>query len=198
MLKKLVKYGNSNALILDRCILALLDISEGAVVKLRIEGDTLIIKAEKNVKATDVLMTEVESIDERTTSWTSSSSPMMEEVKKNTRDFCSKIEGDSNSMELLKKWLPGTDNSQKLQEAYGQIMQKYQEEMKPLFSQEFQKEVQNLNKKYKKEITSVEYAKELLALRLKYSPGLAKMDKEMQEVTKSLGYPEQFFSSNLN
>lgn len=34
MLKKLVKYGNSNALILDRAILELLNINEGAVLKL--------------------------------------------------------------------------------------------------------------------------------------------------------------------
>lgn len=198
MLKKLVKYGNSNALILDRCILALLDISEGAVVKLRIEGDTLIIKAEKNMKATDVLMAEIESIDERTTLWTSSSTPMMEIVKKNTRDFCSKMEGDSNSMELLKEWIPGTENYQKLQEAYGKIMQKYQEEMKPLSSEAFQKEIQKLNNKYKKEMNSAEYYRELLALRLKFSPGLAEMDKEMQETTKALGYPEQLCSPNLN
>jgi len=192
MLKKLVKYGNSNALILDRCILALLDIGEGAVVKLRIEGDTLIIKAEKNIKATDVLLAEIESIDERTTSWTSSSTPMMEIVKKNAHDFCSKMESDPNSMELLKEWIPGTENSQKLQEAFGKIMQKYQEEMKPLSSQEFQKEFQTLNNKYKKEMNSTEYWKELLALRLKFCPGLTKMDKEMQDITKALGYPEQF------
>lgn len=196
MHKKLVKYGNSNALILDRSILALLDISEGAVVKLRIEGDALIIKAEKNIKATSVLIAEAESIDERMTSGASSSSPMMEMVKKNTRDFCSKMESDSNSMELLKEWVPGTENCQKLQEAYEKIMQKYQEEIKPLSSQEFQKEVQNLKSKYKNEMNSAEYTKELLDLRLKFSPGLAEMDKEMQDITKALGYPEQLSSTS--
>ena len=107
------------------------------------------------------------------------------------------MEGDPNSMELLKEWIPGAESYQKLQEAYGKIMQKYQEEMKPLSSQEFQKEFQTLSNKYKKEMNSTEYYKELLALRLKFSPGLAEMDKEMQDITKTLGYPEQFSSPSL-
>jgi antitoxin component of MazEF toxin-antitoxin module len=43
MLKKLVKYGNSNALILDKALLELLNIPEGAVVKIRTDGASLII-----------------------------------------------------------------------------------------------------------------------------------------------------------
>ncbi len=44
MNKKLVKYGNSYALVLNRSILELLDIDENDPVKLKIEGDTLLIK----------------------------------------------------------------------------------------------------------------------------------------------------------
>lgn len=43
MLKKLVKYGNSNALILDKPILELLNIEEGAVVKIKTDGNSIII-----------------------------------------------------------------------------------------------------------------------------------------------------------
>jgi antitoxin component of MazEF toxin-antitoxin module len=43
MLKKLVKYGNSNALILDKALLELLNIPEGAVVKIKTDGASLII-----------------------------------------------------------------------------------------------------------------------------------------------------------
>ena len=43
MLKKLVKYGNSNALVLDKAIMELLNMSEGAVVKLKTDGVSLII-----------------------------------------------------------------------------------------------------------------------------------------------------------
>ena len=69
-----------------------------------------------------------------------------------------------------------------------QIMQKYQEEMKPLSGQEFQKEFQILKSKYEKMENSSEYIKEVLALREKFAPGLAEMDKELQEVTKVLGF----------
>ncbi|HLB40675.1 MAG TPA: AbrB/MazE/SpoVT family DNA-binding domain-containing protein [Candidatus Babeliales bacterium] len=43
MLKKLVKYGNSNALVLDKPILELLKIEEGAVVRLETDGKALMI-----------------------------------------------------------------------------------------------------------------------------------------------------------
>lgn len=43
MLKKLAKYGNSNAIVLDKAILELLNIHEGATVKLTTDGKSLII-----------------------------------------------------------------------------------------------------------------------------------------------------------
>jgi len=43
MLKKLVKYGNSNALILDKAILELLNIEEGSIVKIKTDGTSIII-----------------------------------------------------------------------------------------------------------------------------------------------------------
>lgn len=45
MLKKLVKYGNSNALVLDKAILELLEIAEGSVVKIKTDGKAIIITA---------------------------------------------------------------------------------------------------------------------------------------------------------
>lgn len=43
MLKKLVKYGNSNALVLDKALLELLNIGEGSLVKIKTDGVSLII-----------------------------------------------------------------------------------------------------------------------------------------------------------
>ena len=43
MLKKLVKYGNSNALVLDKAILELLNIEEGATIKIKTDGQSIII-----------------------------------------------------------------------------------------------------------------------------------------------------------
>lgn len=44
MIKKLVRYGNSQALVLDRAILELLGIQEGGEVSLSIEKDVLLVK----------------------------------------------------------------------------------------------------------------------------------------------------------
>jgi len=177
MLKKLVKFGNSNALILDRSILALLDIKEGSVLKLRIEGDALIVKAEKNSNPTDLLMAEVEGLDERM----NISSPVMEILKKNTLDLCSKVENKEVSMELLKQWVPGSENVEKMKEAFGKIMQKYQKDLEPLGTQACINEFQALNNKYKEEKNSEKYLNEVMALRLKFCPKIAEMDKEMKE-----------------
>ncbi|MBI5274161.1 MAG: AbrB/MazE/SpoVT family DNA-binding domain-containing protein [Chlamydiales bacterium] len=43
MLKKIVKYGNSSALVLDKAILELLNMGEGSVVKIKTDGVSLII-----------------------------------------------------------------------------------------------------------------------------------------------------------
>lgn len=43
MLKKIVKYGNSSALVIDKAILELLNIAEGSVVKVSTNGESLII-----------------------------------------------------------------------------------------------------------------------------------------------------------
>jgi antitoxin component of MazEF toxin-antitoxin module len=43
MLKKLVKYGNSTALVLDKAILELLGMAEGSIVKIKTDGTSLII-----------------------------------------------------------------------------------------------------------------------------------------------------------
>ncbi len=60
MLKKMVKDGNSNALILDRAILELLGIGEGSMVKLHTDGKSLILTPEKASTPTEVFMTDTE------------------------------------------------------------------------------------------------------------------------------------------
>ena len=57
MLKKLVKYGNSNALVLDKAILELLNIAEGSVVKIKTDGHSLIITPQEKVAVQEVNQT---------------------------------------------------------------------------------------------------------------------------------------------
>lgn len=54
MLKKLVKYGNSNALVLDKAILELLNIAEGSVLKISTDGKSLILTPQKTVESQQV------------------------------------------------------------------------------------------------------------------------------------------------
>lgn len=54
MLKKLVKYGNSTALVLDKAILELLDMTEGSVVKISTDGKSLILTPQKNVPSKQI------------------------------------------------------------------------------------------------------------------------------------------------
>ena len=56
MLKKLVKYGNSKALVLDRAILELLNIKEGGLLKLKTDGKSLTITPVQSVEAEDLLI----------------------------------------------------------------------------------------------------------------------------------------------
>ena len=75
MLKKLVKYGNSNALVLDKTILALLDLEEGSLVKMTIQGNQLMITAAKDVDVKDKFKLDIlstwdsKSEDEKEQGW---------------------------------------------------------------------------------------------------------------------------------
>jgi antitoxin component of MazEF toxin-antitoxin module len=75
MLKKLVKYGNSNALVLDKTILALLDLEEGSLVKMTIQGNQLMITAAKDVDVKDKFKLDIlstfdsKSEDEKDQGW---------------------------------------------------------------------------------------------------------------------------------
>ncbi len=68
MLKKLVRYGNSNALVLDKAILELLNIEEGSIVKISTDGRSIILtpqqpattqKITETITANDAVMTSV-------------------------------------------------------------------------------------------------------------------------------------------
>ena len=124
MLKKLVKYGNSKALLLDRTILSLLNIKEDSILKLRVEGNTLIIKThEEEIKTTDSLMLEVESIHNKINSSNNATNAIINYNEAKINEYCKKVEQDPQALKTLKEWLPGTENSKKLQQTFAEIMQ---------------------------------------------------------------------------
>lgn len=175
MLKKLVKYGNSNALILDRAILELLNISEGAIVKLHTDGKSLVITPHDPAQAKDLSMEGMEMLQHSVES----------EVKRQTES----IKIDPVKSQQMDQWMPGTENGAKLAEAIKPIMEKYRDDMALLQSEPFLRDVEVLAEKYQGDRSSPEFFKEFLVIRLKHAPSLANFDKEMLEVSKALGMP---------
>lgn len=164
MLKKLVKYGNSNALILDRAILELLNIKEGAVLKLHTDGKSLIITPEQTTKEEHVSMSGVERVNEY-------------------------LQSIRDAAEAQKGQLAGTENYEKLQEAVKEIMAKHSNAIAGYDHQAFLSEVDALaEKKYQGNRSSPEFIMEVKALQAQYSPGLAKMQQEMADAAKKFGY----------
>jgi antitoxin component of MazEF toxin-antitoxin module len=50
MLKKLLKYGNSNALVLGKAILELLNITEGSILKISNDGTSITPTPQKKIE----------------------------------------------------------------------------------------------------------------------------------------------------
>ena len=61
MLKKLMKHGNSHALLLNKSVLDLLGLSGGDSVKLTIQGNTLLVNKAENVSESQKLEFKVEA-----------------------------------------------------------------------------------------------------------------------------------------
>jgi len=172
MLKKLVKYGNSNALVLDRAILDLLNIGEGSVVKLSTDGKSLTITPEKvtDTNANEVAMlTGIEKLHEYL-----KQKGLTEQVITHHLD-----------------WAPGTENFQRLHEKVNAIMaqSKYKDVFTDFDSQAFAKEVDAIAEKYHNDRSSTGYGEEVKALQARRYPKLVQMQQEIAEAGKALGAP---------
>ena len=175
MLKKLVKIGNSHALILDRAILELLEIEEGSVVKLRTDGKSLIITPEEP------------SLDTKTLSETG-----FEIIARHGNERLAAIEADPEKKKEFLKWQPGGEHFKKILKAIEPITKKYAEDLEKLTDVEFIREQDALIIKYKDRMDSQEYLEEYLLLRKQYAPRLDQMDQEIKEIRKKLGAPDTY------
>lgn len=189
MLKKLVKYGNSHALVLDKSIMGLLELEDGDSVKLRIEGNTLIVRGEKKLAAEDAYMLELDSIEDRYEASESDGHEIMQRAKSNLASAIQEKQQSETGVKELKEWAPGTENYSKLTAAYKAVGKKYQKEIDALDSPAFREELKKLNKKYPSSTNAQKYMEELAKLRLEHAPGLIEFDREMAEVQKQLGCP---------
>lgn len=176
MFKKLVKYGNSNALILDRAILELLNIGEGAVVKLHTDGKSLTITPQEDTVPSNISMSGVEKL------FDIMDTKMTKELEV--------INADPAKKEQVEKWMPGSENGEKLAQLYKAIMDKYREDVVLTMTPDFLEKVDELAAHYNNNRADADFIKDYMALRLEYAPNLAIMDKEMAEAPKTLGMPD--------
>lgn len=173
MLKKLVKYGNSNALILDRAIMELLNIQEGAVVKLQTDGKALIITPAEVEKPANITLNGLETL-----------------INIGAEKQAA-LKSDPEKKRLLDEWAPGTENFSRLMELVAPITAKYGKDMYKLQSEEFLSQVDLLAVKHHGDRSSEEFMKGYKALRDKYIPSYQVMMQEMREAYKKIGYPAE-------
>ena len=114
MIKKLVKHGNSNAIILDRAILELLNISEGSLVKLHTDGKSLIITSAEPERAATP------------TPYMSGTERLMA-IEQSIHDA---INADPIKRKEWEKWQPGGELYTKLKQLTEKLMEKYHEDLK--------------------------------------------------------------------
>jgi len=176
MYKKLIKYGNSNALILDRAILELLNIDEGATVKLTTDGKSLTITPAEKEQPMHIYTTGMEILNHYN-------------EKKHAE-----IEADPVKKQEWQKWQPGGENFPKLYKEMTPIIIKYSEDAQKLTCKDFMHECEELVLKYQNNLESKEYLEEYLAIRRKYAPSLDAMDKEIREMRKKLGAPDTYIT----
>lgn len=177
MLKKLVKYGNSTALILDRAILELLNMGEGSTVKLTTDGKSLIITpAAEAEKPAAVTLGGFETL------------ASIHQEKQDT------LKTDPEKKRLTDEWAPGTANHTKLMEAMAPITSKYMKDMHVLQSEPYLAEVDALALKHHGDKSSEGFLKGYRALWCKYVPTYRDMLKEMREVYKKIGYPAELMT----
>lgn len=155
MLKKLVKYGNSNALVFDKALLELLDIEQGATVKIKTDGKSLIITPQHS------------SAEEFVSKTISPEETFKEAARYQTGLQC-------NNPAQGQAYLDGLLH----------VMAQYKEIIKGIDTPVINKSLQELDERFKNDRKNPEYLKAMIELRDMHASGLAPMDKEIQAVSE--------------
>ena len=166
MLKKLVKYGNSTALVLEKPLLELLEMEEGGYVKITTDGKSLMLAPVPNSKG----MANVK-----------------EAIMIASRNMYEK--------ELEKKQGEGSVTTEQLdayqakieamKPIFGELFEKYNvnQYSKIFISDEYQKEMAALALECDQQGHPEEYLQRMLEVRYKYCPELKAYDDEVEERT---------------
>ncbi|MBM3893189.1 AbrB/MazE/SpoVT family DNA-binding domain-containing protein [Candidatus Dependentiae bacterium] len=166
MIKKLVRYGNSNALVIDRAILELLNISEGSLVKMSTDGKSLIVTPEAN--SCQVITTE--------------------DVADQMGMFMAENMRKANDPVKMQQTMNLYNNPELLKEktaAVTVIMGKYATDRAKLMTPEAIDAIHAIQAKYKDTMNAPEYIKEMTDLTYSIAPNLRNMQAEIDELNKN-------------
>lgn len=167
MLKKIVKFGNSSALVLDKAILELLDMKEGSIVKLKTDGTSLIITPQRQDESApqekpSQTLEEYLTSKYRIPSPSLSSSPSNEELYK-----------EYNSMLERRNFINA------LNEKYPGITEKIRDLM---INEEYQKELKLLTKEDEETGDHDTYMKKGIELMSKFIPEYQEYSNELMKL----------------
>ncbi len=155
MLKKIVKYGNSCALVLDKALLELLNMEEGSVVKIKTDGISLII-------------TPQHALIQQTISKTLT---MEETLKEATNRALSQSFSDP-------------EKARAYQAAYKEISDRYATVIKNKMAEpEIRQAIEAIQKRFSNE-NHPEYVKDLRKAQQQYIPELEQIHQEMDALIK--------------
>lgn len=165
MLKKLVKYGNSNALVLDKALLELLNIEEGSLVKIKTDGNSLIITPHKKQEQEKITSTVVP----------------YETLQNAVQQHMAQIYGS-------------TENANSYMNELREVFTRYASAMKKLDAPEIQQSLQELEQKFNNDRQNPEFIQTATVMRLQYAPELLQMDKEIAAINKKYAPEEHQYS----
>ena len=213
MLKKLVKYGNSNALVLDKALLELLSIEEGSVVKLKTDGTSLIITAqhkasEEKISPTitqeDIMKEIVNSHLAKHYGSAENGRAYINELhdvharhehaikQLDTAEIKHKVEETDKELQAIsKKYIPEKNVSINMIDAFKKVHEKYQHVLNQVCklsneNADYIHESVLLAEKHHATKNSPEYVEEYAELIAKYIPEYADYPKEIKMVFDSL------------
>jgi len=172
MLKKLVKYGNSSALVLDKALLEILNIAEGSTLKIKTDGISLII-------------TPVDSSSDNKISSTITPQETFTEAMSKNLDTFTKTKTPGEGQIYLKEIM--------------NIFARYETPIKYLFNnKQFREELDQIEQRFNGNQHNPEYYHAIAQLHQKHNPELMSLEKEVKEISQKYAVEEYQYKDSNN
>ena len=169
MLKKIVKYGNSSALVLDKALLELLNMTEGSIVKIKTDGVSLIITPQNALIS--------ETISPTLTAEDTLNSAMRKNLEESLGD-------PEKARTCQEEW-------KEISDRYAKIIQQ------KMNTPELHQAIAMIQKRFTGDEANPEYSKEIMAVNNQFVPERNHMNQELEALIKKY-YPNSHDWSTTN